>query len=38
LRRLVGISAVKSRISRVIGMPLARSGRQRKIDRILGMK
>ena len=30
-RRLLGISAVKARISRQIGIPLTRSGRQRKI-------
>jgi hypothetical protein len=29
LRRLVGISAAKSKISRAIGIPLTRSGRQR---------
>jgi hypothetical protein len=30
-RRLLGISAMKSRISRKIGIPLTRSGRQRKL-------
>ena len=37
-RRLLGISAAKSRISRTIGIPLTRSGRQRKIGRMLGIK
>ncbi len=30
-KRLVGISAFKAKISRKIGIPLTRSGRQRKI-------
>jgi hypothetical protein len=30
-RRFIGISAFKSRISRRIGIPLTRSGRQRKL-------
>lgn len=30
-KRFIGISAVKSRISRRIGIPLTRSGRQRKL-------
>ena len=30
-KRLLGISALKSKISRAIGIPLTRSGRQRKI-------
>ena len=38
LRRLMGISSAKSKISRAIGIPLTRSGRQRKIGRILGIK
>jgi hypothetical protein len=29
-KRFLGISAVKSKISRTIGMPLTKSGRQRK--------
>ena len=37
-RRLLGVSAAKSRISRTIGIPLTRSGRQRKIGRMLGIK
>ena len=38
LKRLLGISAAKSNISRVIGVPLTRSGRQRKIGRLFGIK
>ena len=34
-KRLLGISAAKSRISRKIGIPLSRSGRQQKVGRIL---
>jgi hypothetical protein len=37
-RRLLGISAFKSKISRAIGVPLTRSGRQRKVGRFLGIK
>jgi hypothetical protein len=37
-RRLLGVSAAKSRVSRVIGIPLTRSGRQRKIGRMLGIR
>ena len=33
--RLIGISAVKARISRKIGIPLSRSGRQQKIGRMV---
>lgn len=33
--RLLGVSAAKSRLSRAIGVPLTRSGRQRKIGRIV---
>jgi hypothetical protein len=33
--RLLGISAAKSSISRAIGVPLTRSGRQRKIGRMV---
>ncbi len=35
-KRLLGISAMKSRISRKIGVPLTRSGRQRKLGKALG--
>ena len=34
-RRLVGISAAKARISRWIGIPLTRSGRERKLGRLV---
>jgi hypothetical protein len=35
-RRASGLSAAKGRISRAIGIPLSRSGRQKKIGRIVG--
>lgn len=35
-RRALGISAFKGRVSRAIGIPLTRSGRQRKAGRLLG--
>jgi hypothetical protein len=35
-KRATGISAAKSRISRKIGIPLTRSGRQRKLGAALG--
>jgi len=35
-KRLLGISAAKSRISRSIGIPLTRSGRQRKLGAAFG--
>ena len=35
-RRLLGISAAKARLSRQIGIPLTRSGRQQKVGRALG--
>ena len=34
-KRFVGISAAKSRISRTIGIPLTKSGRERKIGRMI---
>ena len=34
-KRLLGISAAKSRISRTIGIPLTKSGRERKIGRMI---
>lgn len=37
-RRLLGISAAKGRISRAIGIPLTRSGRQRKLGKWMGMR
>jgi len=35
-KRLLGISAMKSRLSRQIGIPLTRSGRQRKFGEAAG--
>lgn len=35
-RRATGYSAAKGRLSRKIGIPLTRSGRQRKVGRALG--
>jgi hypothetical protein len=35
-KRALGISAAKGRISRATGIPLTRSGRQRKIGRATG--
>lgn len=35
-KRLTGISAAKSRISRATGIPWTRSGRQRKIGAMMG--
>ena len=35
-KRAVGISGVKGKISREIGIPLTRSGRQRKVGRAMG--
>lgn len=35
-KRLLGVSAAKSRISRKIGVPLTRSGRQRKFGAAVG--
>lgn len=35
-RRAFGISAAKGRISRALGVPLTRSGRQRKLGRLAG--
>ena len=34
-KRLSGISAAKSRISRATGVPFTKSGRQRKVGRIV---
>lgn len=34
-KRLLGISALKSKIGRKIGIPLTRSGRNQKIGRIV---
>src|SRR4051812_48316832 len=35
-RRASGLSAMKGRISRQIGIPLTRSGRERKVGRVVG--
>lgn len=35
-RRALGISQAQARLSRRIGVPLSRSGRQRKAGRLLG--
>src|SRR5690606_9619620 len=35
-RRALGISGAKARLSRQLGVPLTRSGRQRKVGRMLG--
>ena len=34
-KRAIGISAAKSRLSRRIGVPLTRSGRQRKLGKMI---
>jgi hypothetical protein len=35
-KRLLGVSQAKTRLSRQIGIPLTRSGRQRKIGALMG--
>jgi hypothetical protein len=35
-KRLLGITAFKSRISRVIGIPFTKTGRERKVGAALG--
>lgn len=35
LKRALGISAAKSKVSRVVGIPLTKSGRQRKLSALL---
>ncbi|MEX0702298.1 MAG: hypothetical protein WD069_09405 [Planctomycetales bacterium] len=35
-KRALGISAAKGRLSRKLGIPLTRSGRQRKMGRAMG--
>jgi hypothetical protein len=35
-KRALGISAAKARLSRKIGIPLTRSGRQRKFGALMG--
>jgi hypothetical protein len=34
-KRLLGISAAKAQLSRAIGIPLTKSGRERKLGRLL---
>lgn len=34
-KRLIGISAAKAKISRSIGIPLTRSGREQKLGRLV---
>jgi hypothetical protein len=36
LRRALGVSSAQAKLSRAIGVPLSRSGRQRKIARGMG--
>jgi hypothetical protein len=36
LKRAVGISSAKAKLSRQIGIPLTRSGRQRKMGKAIG--
>jgi hypothetical protein len=38
LSRALGVDVLKRRIARKTGIPLTRSGRQRKIGRMFGMK
>lgn len=35
-KRAIGLSSAKAKLSRQIGIPLTRSGRQRKIGRAIG--
>ena len=35
-KRALGVSAAKGRISRATGIPLTKSGRQRKLGRLVG--
>ena len=35
-KRLLGVSQAKARLSRKIGIPLTRSGRQRKMGALMG--
>ncbi len=37
-KRAVGISGIKSKISRKTGIPLTKTGRQRKVARMLKIK
>ncbi len=35
-KRLLGVSRAKSKLSRTIGIPLTKSGRQRKLGNMMG--
>jgi len=35
-KRAIGLSSAKGKLSRIIGIPLTRSGRQRKMGRMMG--
>lgn len=35
-KRLLGVTRVKTRISRMTGIPMTRSGRQRKLGKMMG--
>jgi hypothetical protein len=35
-KRAIGLSAAKARLSRRIGIPLTKSGRQRKVGKFVG--
>lgn len=37
-KRALGVTRAKQRVSRATGIPLTRSGRQRKLGRWLGMR
>lgn len=37
-KRAIGLTALQRKISRMTGIPLTRSGRQRKLGKFLGMK
>ena len=34
-KRAIGVSSIKEKISKMIGVPLTKSGRERKIGRII---
>lgn len=38
LKRAIGISSAKSKISKTTGIPLTRQGRQKKIGKLFGIK
>lgn len=38
LKRACGITKAKSKISRATGIPLTKSGRQRKLGKLLGVR